>query len=96
MPATVTAQELASALSCGSPGCRCHRLIRPDAWQVHCPAHSDPGPSLSLKQGQRGVLLTCHAGCSNSEVIAVDLLALPRLHFPVGPILPAFASPAVG
>lgn len=40
-------------------------------WMVHCPSHDDRTPSLTLKEGESGkVLLKCHAGCSNIEVIS--------------------------
>lgn len=36
-----------------------------------CPAHDDRNPSLSLADGAEGrLLLTCHAGCSFSDIIA--------------------------
>jgi putative DNA primase/helicase len=35
-----------------------------------CPAHDDKTPSLSLKDGDKGVLVYCHAGCSQEAVIA--------------------------
>lgn len=34
-----------------------------------CPAHEDRSPSLSLRDGDRGVLVTCHAGCTREAVI---------------------------
>ena len=33
-------------------------------WIAKCPAHEDRSPSLSVKEGQRGVMLRCFAGCS--------------------------------
>lgn len=38
-------------------------------WSSHvamcrCPAHTDSNPSLSIRQGERGILVTCFAGCS--------------------------------
>lgn len=35
-----------------------------------CPAHDDKTPSLSVSNGDRGVLVKCHAGCSQEDVIA--------------------------
>ncbi len=54
-------------------------------WLAHCPGHDDRNPSLSVKEGGSGkVLVKCHAGCSNAEVIA----ALRQLDlWPVGDIL---------
>ena len=34
-----------------------------------CPAHADRTPSLSIRQGDRGILVTCHAGCDASVVL---------------------------
>jgi len=33
-------------------------------WKGMCPAHDDRTPSLSVKEGERGILLRCWAGCS--------------------------------
>jgi hypothetical protein len=35
---------------------------------VRCPAHDDSSPSLSLRDGERGLLVHCFAGCPPSEV----------------------------
>lgn len=34
-----------------------------------CPAHEDRTPSLSIRQGDRSILVTCFAGCSNEDVL---------------------------
>lgn len=34
-----------------------------------CPAHCDKTPSLSLRQGDRGILVTCFAGCDAEDVL---------------------------
>lgn len=34
-----------------------------------CPAHSDRTPSLSIRQGDRGLLVTCFAGCDPNDVL---------------------------
>lgn len=34
-----------------------------------CPAHSDRKPSLSIRQGQRGILVHCFAGCRNEDIL---------------------------
>ena len=31
-------------------------------WQAKCPAHDDRSPSLSIREGELGVLLHCFAG----------------------------------
>jgi len=39
-------------------------------WVARCPAHDDRNPSLSLSTGKDGkVLLRCHAGCGQTQVI---------------------------
>lgn len=34
-----------------------------------CPAHADRTPSLSLRQGNRGILVTCFAGCARDDIL---------------------------
>ena len=34
-----------------------------------CPAHADGSPSLSLRQGDNGVLVHCFAGCTSEDVL---------------------------
>ena len=34
-----------------------------------CPAHDDRTPSLSLRQGERAILVTCFAGCAPGTVL---------------------------
>ena len=47
-----------------------------DGWKARCPCHDDDTPSLSVSDGKNGrVLVHCHAGCSQSDVIAA-LVAL--------------------
>lgn len=43
-----------------------------DRFLAQCPSHEDGRPSLSVRQGDRGVLLYCFAGCSSRD-IAADL-----------------------
>jgi putative DNA primase/helicase len=38
-------------------------------WMAKCPAHDDHNPSLSIRQADGKVLLHCHAGCSQQDVI---------------------------
>ena len=40
-------------------------------WMARCPAHDDREPSLSITDGRNGkVLVRCHAGCDQDDVIA--------------------------
>ncbi|MBY0307047.1 MAG: toprim domain-containing protein [Sphingomonas sp.] len=34
-----------------------------------CPAHDDKTPSLSIRQGDRGILVKCFAGCANADIL---------------------------
>ena len=34
-----------------------------------CPSHADRTPSLSIRQGDRAILVTCHAGCDSRDVL---------------------------
>jgi hypothetical protein len=44
-----------------------------------CPAHADATPSLSLRQGDRGLLVTCFAGCDPIDVLReLDRIPLGR------------------
>lgn len=47
-----------------------------------CPAHSDRDPSLSIRQGDRGILVTCFAGCSREDVLRELRLVRPGRHYP--------------
>ena len=40
------------------------------SYLVCCPAHKDNRPSLSIADGDKGVVLYCHAGCSFEEIRA--------------------------
>lgn len=41
-----------------------------DGWIARCPAHDDSNPSLSLRQDGAKLLVHCHAGCAQSDVVA--------------------------
>jgi hypothetical protein len=38
-------------------------------WMARCPAHNDREPSLSIVQKEGKVLVRCHAGCDQQDVI---------------------------
>jgi len=39
-------------------------------WTARCPAHDDSNPSLWFRDGENAVVLFCHAGCSQEEVLS--------------------------
>jgi len=58
----MTAETIAKALGGRKAG---------SGWSARCPAHDDRTPSLSLRDtGDGKVLVRCHAGCDQDEVIA--------------------------
>jgi hypothetical protein len=40
-----------------------------DGAMAQCPAHPDNNPSLHIAKGHKGVVLTCHAGCSTTDIL---------------------------
>ncbi|MCF8709585.1 DUF7146 domain-containing protein [Rhizorhapis sp. SPR117] len=46
-----------------------------------CPAHADTTPSLSIRQGDRGILVTCFAGCTREDVLRELRRVQIRRHF---------------
>lgn len=42
----------------------------------HCPAHNDRQPSLSIRQGHKGILVHCFAGCEPKDVLR-EIARLP-------------------
>lgn len=41
-------------------------------WMVCCPAHPDDSPSLSIADGEKAVVMHCHAGCRPDDVLAAS------------------------
>ena len=39
-------------------------------WRCRCPAHGSAGASLALRDGDRGLIVVCHAGCSRTDIFA--------------------------
>jgi putative DNA primase/helicase len=62
----VTAETIRQALTCGQPGCLCSS----PRGHVHCPAHEDTKPSLSVSNGGGKILVRCFGGCSQDRVIS--------------------------
>ena len=50
-------------------------------WSARCPAHDDQHPSLSIAEGERGVLVTCWAGCTLHDITAALGLEIKDLFF---------------
>lgn len=66
----MTAMQLADLLAARPSG---------RGWLGNCPSHNDRRPSLSITQGERGVLLKCWAGCRTEDVIAAISLPMSAL-----------------
>ena len=41
-----------------------------NGWRAKCPAHDDHTPSLMIADGRLGVVVKCHAGCTQEAVLA--------------------------
>ena len=51
-----------------------------------CPAHTDGTPSLSIRQGDRGMLVTCFAGCDAGDILReLDRIPIGRRYEPPVP-----------
>lgn len=59
-----TAASIREACGCARTSCVC----RTPKGNVHCPAHDDSTPSLSVTDGDKGVLVKCFAGCATGDV----------------------------
>jgi hypothetical protein len=58
----VNGADIAAALGGG---------YRSSAWhRRRCPVHQSQGATLALKDGSRGLIVHCHAGCSRDDVLA--------------------------
>ena len=57
----MTAETMARALGGRKVG---------QGWTARCPAHDDREPSLSIRDSDGKVLVRCHAGCDQRDVIA--------------------------
>lgn len=65
----MNARELASILADGRPVRRSG-----GGWMIPCPAHEDSTPSLSIADGNTGVVMKCFAGCDNTAILATHNL----------------------
>ena len=50
-------------------------------WLSRCPAHQDKSPSLTIAEGDRGLLLKCWAGCTLKEITGALHLSVKDLFF---------------
>lgn len=57
------------------------RARGPGKWSARCPAHADNSPSLTITEGDKGVLLKCWAGCSLDEITGRLGLRIQDLFF---------------
>lgn len=53
----------------------------PGKWSATCPAHDDRTPSLSITDGERGILLKCWAGCDLRSICTALHLSPRDLFF---------------
>lgn len=60
-----------------------------------CPAHADRTPSLSVRQGERGILVHCFAGCRSDDVLREIGRTKPILNSPSPGYLPEGTVPNV-
>jgi hypothetical protein len=62
-------------------------------WSAKCPAHPDRLPSLSIAEGQKGLLLKCWAGCTIQEITSALGLRVSDLF--TDALLPRNARPTI-
>ena len=57
--------------------------VRPSGpgWVAQCPAHDDRQPSLSIHEGEKGLLVRCWAGCQLSQICSALGLAIADLFY---------------
>ncbi len=60
-----------------------------------CPAHADRTPSLSVRQGERGILVHCFAGCRSEDVLREIGRTRPILNSPPPSYRPEGTAPNV-
>jgi hypothetical protein len=39
-------------------------------WRCRCPVHNSRGATLTLRDGERGLIAHCHAGCTPADILA--------------------------
>lgn len=50
-------------------------------WSAKCPAHDDKSPSLSVMEGEKGILVRCFAGCSLTDITQKLSVQVKELFF---------------
>lgn len=66
----ITAADLAAKLNGRRSGL---------GYSARCPAHEDRISSLSIRQGKRGTMLHCHAGCRTNEICQALGISMAQL-----------------
>lgn len=62
----IAAETIRQALQCDNPSCACHK----PTGHVHCPAHDDSTPSLSVTEKDGKIIIKDFGGCSQDQVIS--------------------------
>ena len=70
-----------------------------EGWQARCPCHKDRKQSLSVRDGEKGIVLHCHAGCETADIVRSVGLTMQDLFrekrnghrqaLPAKPVIPA-------
>ncbi len=50
-------------------------------WQARCPAHDDRHPSLTVKEGDKGLLVKCWSGCDLEAICAAVHIRVADLFY---------------
>lgn len=52
-----------------------------NGWLARCPGHADLRPSLSIHEGERGILLKCWAGCDLKNICSALGIQIGELFY---------------
>jgi KaiC/GvpD/RAD55 family RecA-like ATPase len=63
-------------------------------YKALCPAHPDSTPSLTVRLGERGILLRCFAGCDHKAVLLALGMRAEELFYDYEPHRPSESLPA--
>ena len=53
-------------------------------WMAVCPSHEDDSPSLSIAEGDKGLVLNCFRGCSVSDICSSLGIKVHQLFYDSG------------